>query len=65
MAVAGRLCQLESIKTAPIAGHVGSTALFMRKNIKSKNEIMPMDRINDAINKVKEGKARYRMVLKN
>ena len=35
------------------------------KNIKSQNEIMPMDQINDAINKVKDGKARYRMVLVN
>lgn len=35
------------------------------KNIISQNEIMPMDQINDAINRVKEGKARYRIVLKN
>ena len=35
------------------------------KKIKSQNEIMQMDQVNDAISRVKEGKARYRIVLKN
>ena len=35
------------------------------KKIKSRNEIMPMTQVNDAIQRVKEGKARYRIVLKN
>ena len=35
------------------------------KNIKSQNEIMPMNQINDAIKRVKNGKAKYRIVLEN
>ena len=36
-----------------------------RHNIKAKTEVMPMDKVNDALQKVREYKARYRMVLKN
>ena len=36
-----------------------------RNNIKAKTEVMPMEKVNDAIQKVRDYKARYRMVLKN
>jgi len=36
-----------------------------RHNIKAKTEVMPMDKANEAIQKVRDYKARYRMVLKN
>ncbi|MCK4567335.1 MAG: hypothetical protein KAU48_08500, partial [Candidatus Thorarchaeota archaeon] len=34
-------------------------------NIKPKVELMPMTKVNEALRKVKEGKARYRIVLFN
>jgi len=36
-----------------------------RHNIKAKTEVMPMVNVNDAIQKVRDYKARYRMVLEN
>ncbi|MFQ5772442.1 MAG: NAD(P)-dependent alcohol dehydrogenase [bacterium] len=36
-----------------------------RHHIKAKTEILPMSEVNTAIDKVRNGKARYRMVLKN
>ena len=36
-----------------------------RNNIQAKTEAMPMEKVNDAIKKVRDNKARYRMVLTN
>jgi len=36
-----------------------------RNNIKAKTEAMPMEKVNEAIKKVRDNKARYRMVLTN
>jgi uncharacterized zinc-type alcohol dehydrogenase-like protein len=35
------------------------------KSIKPKIELMPMKQVNEAINRLKENKARYRIVLIN
>ncbi|MFQ6115131.1 MAG: hypothetical protein ACE5NG_13810 [bacterium] len=34
-----------------------------RHGIKAKTELLPLDEVNTAVAKVREGKARYRMVL--
>jgi uncharacterized zinc-type alcohol dehydrogenase-like protein len=36
-----------------------------RHGISAKTEAVPMDQVNSAIAKVRQGKARYRMVLVN
>jgi len=56
-----------------IAGSFLGTRAAMREmlefahahNIKPEIELMPMSRVNDAIQRVREGKARYRIVLVN
>jgi uncharacterized zinc-type alcohol dehydrogenase-like protein len=40
-------------------------AFAQERGIKPKVELMPMSQVNEAIRKVKEGKARYRIVLVN
>jgi len=40
-------------------------AFAQERGIKPKVELMPMSQVNEAIHKVKEGKARYRIVLVN
>ncbi len=53
-------------------GSIGSRATMRemldfatRHNIKAKTEILPMAQVNTAIQKVRQNKARYRMVLQN
>ena len=46
-------------------GGMSNLELISRHDIKAQTEIMPMSDVNLAIAKLKENKARYRMVLKN
>jgi uncharacterized zinc-type alcohol dehydrogenase-like protein len=39
--------------------------LASRHGIRAKTEVMSMEKVNEAVDKTRQGKARYRVVLKN
>lgn len=62
------ILQQKSLVGSPIGGRMAIREMFQlaaRHGIKAKTEAVPMAKLNDAVEKTRQGKARYRMVLTN
>ena len=62
------ILQQKAVVGSPIGGRMAireMLRLAARHGIKAQTEVVPMKDINDAVDKTRQGKARYRMVLKN
>ncbi|MEW6411980.1 MAG: NAD(P)-dependent alcohol dehydrogenase [Candidatus Zixiibacteriota bacterium] len=62
------ILQQKSVVGSPIGGRMAIREMLQlaaRHNIKAMTEVVPMSEVNKALDRTRQGKARYRMVLKN
>ncbi|UCD63072.1 MAG: NAD(P)-dependent alcohol dehydrogenase [Candidatus Zixiibacteriota bacterium] len=62
------ILQQKSVVGSPIGGRMAMREMFQlaaRHGIKAQTEAVPMTDVNTAVDRTRQGKARYRMVLKN
>lgn len=62
------ILQQKAVVGSPIGGRMAireMLRLASRHGIRAKTEVMSMSEINDAVDRTRQGQARYRMVLKN
>ena len=64
----GLILGAKSVSGSPIGGRAAMHEMLefaARHGIEAKTEVMPMNQVNEALDKVRHNLARYRMVLKN